>query len=76
MDRVGEFYTTYTKILDGNSLDPTAVVLEYGDAPIYCSRKLPHPIYYYGFTLTHEGELQAPPNTDGVLCPVCQHILH
>ncbi|WP_270767557.1 MurT ligase domain-containing protein [Lacticaseibacillus rhamnosus] len=76
MDRYGEFYTTYQKILDGITLDPTAVVLANGDAPIFSSRKLPNPIYYYGFTLTNEGDHKAPPNTDGVLCPVCQHILH
>ena len=46
------------------------------DAPSFSSRKLPNPIYYYGFTLTIEGDHKAPPNTDGVLCPVCQHILH
>ena len=44
MDRYGEFYTTYQKILDGITLDPTAVVLANGDAPIFSSRKLPNPI--------------------------------
>ena len=76
MDRYGEFYTTYQKILDGVTLDPKAVVLANGDAPIFSSRKLPNPVHYYGFTLTDAGDHKAPPNTDGVLCPVCQHILH
>ena len=76
MDRYGEFYTTYQKILDGVTRDPEAMVIANGDAPIFSSRKLPNPVTYYGFELTANGDHKAPPNTDGVLCPVCQHILH
>ena len=43
MDRYGEFYTTYQKILDGVTRDPEAMVIANGDAPIFSSRKLPNP---------------------------------
>ncbi len=78
MDRYGEFYTTYEKILAGIRLHPTATIIANGDAPIFSSRELPNPWRYYGFALTdnqHDDQV-APPNTDGVLCPVCEHILH
>ncbi len=31
---------------------------------------------YYGFNNQADGDIKATPNTDGVLCPRCQHILH
>ena len=78
MDRYGEFYTTYEKILAGIRLHPTATIIANGDAPIFSSRELPNPWRYYGFALTENqnDDTVAPPNTDGVLCPVCEHILH
>ena len=66
MDRYGEFYTTYQKILDGVTRDPEAMVIANGDAPIFSSRKLPNPVTYYGFELTANGDHKAPPNTVGV----------
>ncbi|ATO43487.1 Mur ligase family protein [Loigolactobacillus coryniformis] len=76
MDRYGELYTTYQKILDGVANAPEATVIANGDAPIFHSRKLPNPFIYYGFDNQPDGELKAEYNTDGVLCPVCNHILH
>ncbi|MFD1430466.1 Mur ligase family protein [Lacticaseibacillus mingshuiensis] len=78
MDRYGEFYTTYQKILNGIQLDASAQVIANGDAPIFSSRPLDNPVSYYGFELADQRttDVMAPPNTDGVLCPVCEHILH
>ncbi|AEV94946.1 Mur ligase family protein [Pediococcus claussenii] len=76
MDRYGEIYTTYQKILDGVALAPEATIIANGDMPIFNSKKLPNPIIYYGFNDRPDGELRAHYNTDGVLCPVCQHIIH
>ncbi|PWF99516.1 Mur ligase family protein [Levilactobacillus bambusae] len=77
MDRYGEIYTTYQKILDGVALAPDATIIANGDAPIFHSKDLPNPVLYYGFEDHDESEeIKARPNTDGVLCPVCQHILH
>ncbi|WP_262314775.1 Mur ligase family protein [Lacticaseibacillus parakribbianus] len=78
MDRYGEFYTTYEKILAGVRANPTATVMANGDAPIFSSRELQNPLRYFGFDLGQDdnADTVAPPNTDGVLCPVCEHILH
>ncbi|WP_203623131.1 MULTISPECIES: Mur ligase family protein [unclassified Lacticaseibacillus] len=78
MDRYGEFYTTYAKILRGVKANPKALVIANGDAPIFSSRELENPLRYYGFALAEDAEkdIKAPANTDGVLCPVCEHILH
>ncbi|MCI1985381.1 MAG: Mur ligase family protein [Lactobacillus sp.] len=78
MDRYGEFYTTYEKILAGIRQHPAATVIANGDAPIFSSRELDNPWQYYGFALASQTttDMVAPPNTDGVLCPVCEHILH
>lgn len=76
MDRYGEIYTTYAKILEGIKMHPTATVIANGDAPIFNSQDLPNPVIYYGFNHQEDHEQMAPANTDGLLCPKCQHILH
>lgn len=76
MDRYGEIYTTYQKILDGVALAPDATIIANGDSPIFNSKKLPNPIQYYGFDNQPDRDFKAKPNTDGILCPNCQHILH
>lgn len=76
MDRYGEIYTTYDKILNGVKLAPEATIIANGDAPIFHSKDLPNPIIYYGFNNQPDQDIKAKPNTDGVLCPKCQHILH
>lgn len=76
MDRYGEIYTTYAKILQGIKMHPQATVIANGDAPIFNSKDLPNPILYYGFDNQNDHEQLAPANTDGLLCPKCQHILH
>lgn len=76
MDRYGEFYTTYEKILTGIKMHPDALVIANGDAPIFHSRELKNPMRYFGFDRGGTADMLAPVNTDGVLCPQCQHILH
>ena len=76
MDRYGEIYTTYDKILKGVLMHPDALVLANGDAPIFNSKELPNKVIYYGFADKAEKDQLAPANTDGLLCPSCQHILH
>ena len=76
MDRYGEIYTTYQMILDGAAQAPEATILANGDSPIFNSKDTPNPRIYYGFNHQADHEQFADPNTDGVLCPHCQHILH
>ncbi len=65
MDRYGEIYTTYQKILNGVALAPEATIIANGDAPIFHSKELPNPIIYYGFDHEPDSEMKAKPNTDG-----------
>ncbi|CAM4277905.1 Lipid II isoglutaminyl synthase (glutamine-hydrolyzing) subunit MurT [Streptococcus penaeicida] len=75
MDRYGEIYTTYQMILDGAKNAPKATILANGDSPIFASKDVINPIKYYGFnTESHEPQL-AHYNTEGILCPKCEHIL-
>lgn len=76
MDRYGEIYTTYQMILDGAARAPEATILANGDSPIFNSKDTPNPRIYYGFNHQADHEQFADPNTDGVLCPHCQHLLH
>lgn len=79
MDRYGEIYTTYNKIIEGIKLAPDATVIANGDASIFSSVDLPNPKIFYGFKLPSDhsqNDVKAPVNTDGVLCSECNHILH
>ncbi|MGX7025513.1 Mur ligase family protein [Vagococcus hydrophili] len=75
MDRYGEIYTTYKLIVDGAKKAPEATILMNGDLPIFNSVKTLNPVKYYGFNHKEDQALHAHYNTDGVLCPECQHIL-
>lgn len=76
MDRYGEIYSTYQKILDGVKKAPQATILANGDSPIFNSIATINPRVYYGFNHQADVEQMAHYNTDGILCPNCQHILH
>ena len=76
MDRYGEIYTTYQMILDGAAKSPQATILANGDSPLFHSKETINPQIYYGFDHKKDHEQVAHYNTDGVLCPKCQHILH
>lgn len=75
MDRYGEIYTTYAKILKGVKLAPHATIIANGDEQLFHSKNLPNPVIYYGFNHEYRPAFHAPANTDGLLCPKCQHIL-
>ncbi|WP_037583484.1 lipid II isoglutaminyl synthase subunit MurT [Streptococcus iniae] len=75
MDRYGEIYTTYQMIIDGAKNAPQATIIANGDSPLFASKDLINPIHYFGFeTNKHEPKL-AHYNTEGILCPKCEHIL-
>lgn len=75
MDRYGEIYTTYQMILDAAQKVPTATVLLNGDSPLFNSVTLKNPVQYYGFDTEKGKPKLAHYNTEGILCPKCQHIL-
>ena len=62
-------------ILDAAAKVPEATVLMNGDSPLFNSVSLKNPVRYYGFD-TEKGQAQlAHYNTEGILCPKCEHIL-
>ncbi|MDO4668036.1 MAG: Mur ligase family protein [Streptococcus sp.] len=75
MDRYGEIYTTYQMILDAVQKVPTATLLMNGDSPLFHTTNLKNPVKYYGFDIEKTEPKLAHYNTEGVLCPNCQHIL-
>ena len=75
LDRYGEIYTTYNKILEGIKMHPHAKIIANGDEPLFNSVSLPNPTVYYGFDNQSDKDQKAPANTDGVLCPHCEHII-
>ncbi|MDR2832557.1 MAG: Mur ligase family protein [Streptococcaceae bacterium] len=76
MDRYGEIYTTYDYILKGAANAPEALILANGDSPIFNSVETKNPRQYYGFDHEDQGDILAHYNTEGILCPECQNILH
>lgn len=77
MDRYGEIYTTYKLILEGAAKSPETLLMMNGDAPIFNSQETVNPRQYFGFGNTNqEADMLAENNTDGVICPNCEHVLH
>jgi len=77
LDRFGEIYTTYDKILKGIRLFPEATVIANADSPIFMRGNLPNPKVYFGFNhLPADGDMEAPHNTDGILSPTDDTVLH
>lgn len=75
MDRYGEIYTTYDFIVKGAANSPKGTVLLNGDSPLFNSKKLVNPVKYYGFNHESHEATHAHYNTEGIVCPVCHHIL-
>lgn len=77
LDRFGEIYTTYDKILKGIRLFPEATVIANADSPIFMRGNLPNPKVYFGFNhLPADGDMKAPHNTDGILSPTDDTVLY
>lgn len=77
LDRYGEIYSTYQKIIDGIKLAPEATIIANGDSPIFQRDDLPNQKIFYGFNHADQSaDFKAPANTDGVLSPTDNSILH
>lgn len=63
MDRYGEIYTTYDKIVEGIKLAPEATIIANGDASIFSSVDLPNHKIFYGLNylvMNHKMILKLP----------------
>lgn len=77
LDRFGEVHSIYQLMADAAIAVPSATVLANGDSPMFNSLPLPNEKLYFGFD--HEDkQTDVTPhiNTDGILCPNCQSVLH
>ncbi len=79
LDRYGEIYTTYDKIIAGIKHAPEAVVLANGDSPLFTRGDFPNERRYFGFNhISPENYTPgpAPINTDGILSPTDHTVLN
>lgn len=76
LDRYSELYATWDRMLAGVRMAPDATIIANADDPIFNTVDLPNPRLWYGFNDQSMGDLEAPANTDGVVCPKCHHIIH
>ncbi|MCO6183324.1 Mur ligase family protein [Leuconostoc fallax] len=79
LDRYGEIYTTYDKIVSGIKYAPDAKVLANGDSPIFTRGDFKNPRIYFGFDHIQPQDYQsltAPNNTDGILSPTDNSVLN
>lgn len=75
MDRYGEIYTIYQLMADAAMEAPQATVISNGDSPLLNSITLPNPRLYFGFDYQEDKDVTPHHNTDGILCPNCDHVL-
>ena len=80
MDRFGEIYNVYKKIMDGLSECSDVKIIANGDLPIFSYDELKkyEPIYYgirEDDKKSNSYNLEAEFNSDGILCPKCNSIL-
>ncbi len=76
LDRYSELYATWDRMLAGVRMAPEATIIANADDPIFNTVELPNPRVWYGFNDQPSSDLEAPANTDGVVCPKCHHIIH
>ncbi|GAO99346.1 Mur ligase family protein [Fructobacillus ficulneus] len=79
LDRYGEIYSTYDKIIDGINVAPDAKVITNADSPIFARGRYDNDRIYYGFDHVQPADyqdLKAPTNTDGILSPTDNSVLH
>ena len=79
LDRYGEIYTTYDKIIAGIKNAPDALVLANGDSPIFTRGDFTNTRRYFGFNHIDPTDFKpavAPINTDGILSPTDHSVLH
>lgn len=75
LDRFGETHTIYQLLKDAALAAPDATLILNGDLPIFNDPSLSNPKVFYGFNHQKDQDVEAHYNTDGLLCPQCDHLL-
>lgn len=72
LDRYGEVYTTYSKILEGILKTPNTKLVLNGDESLLGKLDIPNPIVYYGFNKALREDNKVSVNADSKFCKVCK----
>ncbi|WP_296141271.1 Mur ligase family protein [uncultured Anaerococcus sp.] len=80
MDRFGEIYNIFAKLMDGMKVMPDAKIIANGDLPIFNYEQMQSfDKAYFGIrdykNASSDYDLNAEINSDGILCPNCNHVL-
>lgn len=80
MDRFGEIYNIYAKLIDGMKVMPDAKIIANGDLPIFNYDEMKEfTSSYFGIRdyskASDAYNLDAELNSDGILCPHCHSVL-
>lgn len=73
MDRYGEVYTTYSKILQGIAKTPTTKLILNGDESLLGKLEVSNPVVYYGFSKAIKENTKVAVNADSKFCKVCKN---
>ena len=80
MDRFGEIYNIFAKLMEGMKVIPDAKIIANGDLPIFNYQQMEdYDRSYFGIrdykNASSDYDLDAEINSDGILCPNCNHVL-
>mgnify|MGYP002714180607 CR=1 FL=1 len=80
MDRFGEIYNIFAKVMDGMKVMPKAKIIANGDLPIFNYQQMEdYDRSYFGIrdykNASSDYDLDAEINSDGILCPNCNNVL-
>lgn len=73
LDRYGEVYTTYAKIMEGIAKTPTSTLVLNGDESLLGKLDVPNPFVYYGFNLPIKEDNKVSVNADSKFCKMCKN---
>lgn len=73
LDRYGEVYTTYSKIMEGIIKTPKTTLVLNGDESLLGKLNLTNSIVYYGFNEPINTDATVSINADSKFCKVCKH---
>lgn len=80
MDRFGEIYNIYNKLMEGLKNTPDSTIIANGDLPIFSYDEMKnYKVKYFGIRdseiKSSNYDLDAEFNSDGILCPHCHSVL-
>lgn len=80
MDRFGEIYNIFAKLMEGMKVMPDAKIIANGDLPIFNYDQMKdYNRSYFGIRdyqkASDSYDMDAEINSDGILCPHCNHVL-